>query len=57
MLRKNIKAFDNNIKNISNVAYQRLNSDKFIAITRKWNYSLVPLLKVAYGIWVKKYEY
>ncbi|OUN46864.1 hypothetical protein B5G22_07130 [Limosilactobacillus reuteri] len=54
--KRNIKGFDNNIKNISNVAYQRLNSDKFIAITRKWNYSLVPLLKVAYGIWVKKYE-
>lgn len=54
--KKNIKEFDNNIKNISNIAYQRLNSANFIAITRKWNYSLVPLLKVAYGIWVKKYE-
>ena len=55
--KKNIKTFDNNIKNISLVSYQRLNDDKFIRLIRKGNYSLIPLAKVMYRIWVIKYGY
>lgn len=56
--RKNIERFDKNIKSLSLVTYQRLNDDKFINLTRKGNYVLIPLLKVMYKIWVsKKYKY
>lgn len=55
--KNNIKTFDNNIKNISLVSYQRLNDDKFIRLIRKGNYSMVPLAKVMYRIWVIKYGY
>ena len=52
-----IKGFDNNIKNISLISYQRLNDDKFIRLIRRGNYSMIPLAKVMYRIWVIKYGY
>lgn len=55
--KKNIKTFDNNIKDISLVSYQRLNDDKFIRLIRKGNYSMVPIAKMMYRIWVLKYGY
>ena len=54
--KKNINQFDRNIKNISTVSYDRLNADRFIKLTRLFNYNLVPEIKIAYGMWVK-YKY
>lgn len=54
--KKNINQFDRNIKNISTVSYDRLNADRFIKLTRSFNYNLVPEIKIAYGMWVK-YKY
>ncbi|WP_242367907.1 glycosyltransferase family 2 protein [Lactobacillus intestinalis] len=55
--KEKIKSFDNNIKSISGVSYQRLDDDKFISLIRKNNYSMVPLIKGMYRIWVMKYGY
>ena len=55
--KSKIKKFDDNIKNISFVSYRRLNDDKFIRLIRKGNYSMVPLAKIMYRIWVMKYGY
>lgn len=54
--KKNINQFDRNIKNISTASYDRLNADRFIKLTRSFNYNLVPEIKIAYGMWVK-YKY
>lgn len=54
--KKDIKKFDRNIKNISAISYDRLNADRFIRLTRVFNYNLVPEIKIAYGIWIK-YKY
>ncbi|GAA2864254.1 glycosyltransferase family 2 protein [Lactobacillus intestinalis] len=51
------KTFDKNIKRLSLASYQRLNNDNFIRLIRKGNYSMLPLAKVMYRIWVKKYGY
>ena len=55
--KNNINTFDNNIKDISLVSYRRLNDDKFIRLIRKGNYSMVPIAKMMYRIWVLKYGY
>ena len=55
--KEKIMTFDNNIKEISVISYQRLNDDKFIRIIRKGNYLMVPLAKLMYRIWVVKYGY
>lgn len=55
--KKRIKCFDENIKSISLISYQKLNNDNFIRLIRKGNYSMVPLIKGMYRIWVMKYGY
>lgn len=52
-----IKKFDNNIKHLSPVSFEKLNDDKFISLIRKGNYSMVPFAKIMYRIWVLKYGY
>lgn len=54
--KKYIKQFDQNIKKTSMISYNRLNADKFIRLTRSFNYKLVPEIKIAYEIWIK-YKY
>lgn len=55
--KEKIKYFDNNIKRISLISYKKLNEDKFIHLVRKGNYSMVPLAKIMYRVWVMKYGY
>lgn len=55
--KKKIQKFDSNINRISSISFQKLDEDKFIHLVRKGNYSLVPLIKVMYRIWVLKYGY
>lgn len=55
--KKKIQKFDSNINQISSISFQKLDEDKFIHLVRKGNYSLVPLIKVMYRIWVLKYGY
>lgn len=55
--KKEIIQFDQNIKEISIFSYNRLNSDRFVRILRFNNYSLLPIVKVLYRIWVIKYGY
>lgn len=55
--KKKIQKFDSNINRISSISFQKLDEDKFIHLVRKGNYSLIPLIKVMYRIWVLKYGY
>ena len=55
--KKKIQKFDSNINRISSISFQKLDEDKFIHLVRKGNYSLIPLIKVKYRIWVLKYGY
>ena len=55
--KSKVRSFDNNIKNKSLISYKKLNDDNFIRLIRKGNYSMLPLAKVLYRIWVIKYGY
>lgn len=52
--RNRIVKFDNQIKSVSPELFHRLDNNKFIHYTRMFNYSSVPLIKIAYMIWVRK---
>ena len=54
--KANIIKFDRNIKDISDTSFRKLNEDKFIKITRKDNYSLIPIIRFFYNIWILKYN-
>lgn len=54
--KANIIKFDRNIKDISDTSFRKLNEDKFIKITRKENYSLIPIIRFFYNIWILKYN-
>ncbi len=55
--KNKITIFDQNIHNISEVSYQRLNDDRFIHLIRSNNYALLPFTKILYRLWVLKYGY
>ena len=55
--RKRIIHFDKKINNVSTHSYKSLEKDKFIHLIRMGNYSLIPLAKILYRIWVLKYGY
>ena len=55
--KNKITIFDQNILNISEASYQRLNDDRFIHLIRSNNYALLPFTKILYRLWVLKYGY
>lgn len=55
--KNKITIFDQNIHNISEASYQRLNDDRFIHLIRSNNYALLPFTKILYRLWVLKYGY
>lgn len=55
--KEKIKSFDNNIKKISLYTYNELNNEAFIKLTRCLGYSLIPLIRISYRVWILKYKY
>ncbi len=53
---ENIKRFDREIQKLSEHLYKETNKDKFFKGIRLFNYSIIPVIRILYKIWCKRYE-
>lgn len=52
---KRIKEFDNEVKKISPVVFEKLGKGQFVKLMRWGNYMLVPVLRIIYRIYILKH--